>query len=142
MRIRVPWLFVGMTLIWPCLAGAETIVAHETEKIFYGNGRMEKFEGQFENTYYLDFDKNTLIRTRVYDYQSKKITPDETVYHIEKTLRSDPSNAVRYNLQPVIRAVGHPDKDSVQTILIKEDEVETVTATADGFVLSRAKKLK
>ena len=135
-------LTMALALICPWAAHAETIVAHETEKYFYSEGKMQKFDGQYENTYYLNFDKDTLIRTRVYDYQTKKITPDETVYHIEKTLRSDPTNAARYSLQPVIRAVGHPDKDSVQTILIKEDGVETVTSTADGFVLSRARKLR
>ena len=90
-------------------AYAETIVAHETEKYFYNDGKMEKFEGQFENTYLLDMDNDTLTRTRVYDYQTKKITPDETVYQIEKTLKCHPTNVGRFGLPPVIRAVGRPD---------------------------------
>lgn len=121
---------------------AETIVAHETEKYFYKDGKMQKFEGQYENTYYLDMDKNILTRTRVYDYQTRKITPDETVYPLETELRSHPSNAPRFSLPPMIRAVGRPDKDSVQTVAIDDDFVTTSTSTADTYVVSRAKRLK
>lgn len=129
-------------LILPRMAFAETIVAHETEKYFYRDGKVQKFEGQYENTYYLDLDKNTLTRTRIYDYQTRKITPDETVYALETGLRSHPTNSTRYGLTPVIRAVGRPDKDSVQTVMIDDDFVTTSTATPDTFILSRAKRLK
>ena len=123
-------------------ARAETIVSHETEKFFYKEGKMQKFDGQYENTYYLDMDKNILTRTRIYDYQTRKITPDETVYPLETDLRSHPTNAAHFSLPPVIRAVGRPDKDSVQTVTIDDDFVTTSTSTAGIFVISRAKRLK
>ena len=129
-------------LILPAGANAETIVTHETEKYFYKDGKMEKFDGQYENTYFLDMDKNTLTRTRVYDYRTRRITPDETVYPLETDLRSHPTNAARYSLTPVIRAVGRPDKDSVQTVMIDDDFVTTGTSTADTYVISRSKRLK
>ncbi len=134
--------FLTTFLVLPKTAFAETIVAHETEKYFYKDGTMEKFDGQYENTYYLDIDKNTLTRTRVYDYQTRKITPDETVYPLETDLKSHPTNAARFSLSPVIRAVGRPDKDSVQTVTIDDDFVTTSTSTADTYVFSRAKRLK
>ena len=137
-------ILLALVGLWlePLAARAETIVTHETEKYFYSDGKMQKFDGQFENTYYLDFDKQTLTRTRMYDCQSKKIMPDETVYQLESTLRSHPTNAAHFNLQPVIRGIGRPDKDSVQVITIDDDSVTTSTSTADTFVISRANRLK
>ena len=128
--------------LYPSAAHAETIVAHETEKYFYSDGKMEKFDGQYENTYYLDLEKGTLTRTRVYDYQTKKITPDETVYQIETSLRSHPTHASHFGLAQVIRAVGLPDKDSVEIVSMDDDFVTTSTATAGNFVVSRARRLK
>ena len=129
-------------LIFPKTVLAETIVAHETEKYFYKDGNMKKFEGQYENTYYLDMEKGTLTRTRVYDYQTRKITPDETVYQLETTLRSHPTHAIHFGLSQVIRGVGRPDKDSVEIVSIDDDFVTVSTSTADNFVMSRAKRLK
>ncbi len=83
-----------------------------------------------------------MTRTRVYDYQTRKITPDETVYPLETTLRSHPTNSVRFGLPPVIRAVGRPDKDSVQTVMIDDDFGTTSTAAAGSYIISRAKRLK
>src|SRR3989338_2584126 len=120
--------FVCMT-VFVGVARAETIVTHEEEKYFYQEGKIQRFEGQYENTYQLDLEKDELIRTRIYDYQTKEIIPDETVYHIEKDLKSHPTTAFRYSLEPMIRAVGQPDKDSVETIMIQNDVVETATST-------------
>lgn len=128
---------------WAGAAHAGTVVAHETEKYYYEEGRMQKFEGQFENTYFIDVPKNTLVRTRVYDYQAKRITPDETVYKIEKGLQSDPTNAARFAApRAVIRAVGNPDPDSVEILVIDDDNVHSVRSTPSQIIISRAKRLK
>ena len=137
-------VLLALVGLWlqPSAARAETIVAHETEKYFYNDGRLEKFDGQWENTYYMDLEKGTLTRTRVYDYQTKKIRPDETVYEIDTALRSHPTHSIRYDLPPVIRGVGRPDPDSVEIITIEDDFVTTSTSTAKSFVVSRANRLK
>ncbi len=139
---RITALALVLLVALPATASAATIVAHEDEKYFYRDGRMEKFEGQFENTYLLDLGKDTLIRTRVYDYQTKKITPDETVYQIQKDLSSHPANSARFGLAPFLRAVGHPNADTVEILIIKDDFVQSVQATADNIVVSRSRRLK
>ncbi|PIU39769.1 MAG: hypothetical protein COT00_05220 [Candidatus Omnitrophica bacterium CG07_land_8_20_14_0_80_50_8] len=142
MQRKIILLAIAGLWFLPLAAHAETIVAHETEKYFYKDGEMKKFEGQYENTYYLDMDKWTLTRTRVYDYQIRKIKPDDTVYEVDTTLRSHPVHAVHYSLPPVIRGVGRPNDDSVETVAIDDDFVTTSTSTAGTLVISRAKRLK
>ena len=121
---------------------SQTIVAHETDRYFYKDGKVQRFEGQFEYTYYLDLDKETLTRTRVYDTMSRKITPDETVYHIEQQLLSYPGSSDRYSLTPVIRAYGQTDADTVELLAIEEHFVNVVSSSTNEFVISRAKRLK
>lgn len=123
-------------------AADETIVAHETERYFYKDGRLLKLEGQFETTYYLDLDKDTLTRTRVYDFLNRKITPDETVYHMDRQLLSHPSNADRYILRPVLRAVGQPGADTLEMLVIEDKFVETVASSADELMISRARRIR
>ena len=123
-------------------AASQTIVAHETDRYFYKDGQVKRYEGQYENTYFLDLDKDILTRTRVYDFQTKKITPDETVYHIEKQLLSHPTNAERYILPPVIRAVGQTNADTVEILSIEEGFVNSSSSSTNEIVLSRAKRLK
>ena len=123
-------------------AETQTIVTHETERYFYRGGRMEKFDGQFEYTYLLDTDKETLIRTRIYDYQTKKITPDETVYQVQKQLRSHPDRSMRYALPTVIRAFGQTDVDTVELLSIEDSNVTFAKSTSDEMMISRAKRLK
>ena len=125
----------------PAEAG-ETVVAKETDRYFYKDGRILRYEGQFEYTYYLDLDKDTLTRTRVYDAVNRKVTPDETVYHIEKQLLSHPSNSERYVLTPVIRAVGQTNADSVELLAVEEHFVNIVSSSNNELVISRAKRLK
>ena len=139
-RIAIVLMFISLAFL--PFAFAETIVSHENEKYFFKDGKMEKFEGQYENTYHLNLENNRLTRTRVYDYQSKLITPDETVYQIESTLKSHPTNAARFGVPPLIRAVGRPGKDTVEIILIEDDFVTTSTSMAGTFIFSRAKRLK
>ena len=123
-------------------ASSETIVTHETERYFYKDGRMLKLANQFEYTYFLDLDQDTLTRTRVYDFLNKKITPDETVYHIEKQLLSHPSNAERYILKPVVRAVGQTNADAVEILSVGESFVEMVSSSADEWVISRGRRVR
>lgn len=120
----------------------ETIVTHETDRYFYKDGRMVKLDNQFEVTYFLDLDKDTLTRTRVYDFLNNKITPDETVYHLERQMLSHPSNSERYILKPVIRAIAQPGADSMELLVIEEKAVESVTSTADELLISRGKRIR
>ena len=83
-----------------------------------------------------------LTRTRVYDFLNKKITPDETVYHVEHQLLSHPTNADRYILRPVIRAVGQPSADSLELLVIEDDFVEALTSNADELVISRSRRIR
>ena len=132
-----------MTLIIsPVWAANQTIVAHETDRYFYKDGRVIRYEGQYENTYFLDLDRDTLTRTRVYDFLNKKITPDETVYHIEKQLLSHPANSERYILPPVVRAVGQTNADTLEILTIEEGFVNAAASSTNEIVLSRAKRLK
>lgn len=120
-----------------------TIVSHETEKWFCKEGKMERFEGQYENTYHLDLSKNTLVRTRVYDYRSKKILPDDTQYQIQSQLNSHPTNAARFaRPQAIVRAFGQPSPDAVELLVIREDTVESTLSTPGQLVVSNAKRLK
>ncbi len=120
----------------------ETVVTHETERLFYKDGRLLKLQGQFEMTYLLDLDKNTMTRTRIYDFLNNKITPDETVYHLERQLLSHPTNADRYALKPVVRAVGQTSADVLEMVVIEEKFVEAATSTADELVVSRARRIR
>jgi hypothetical protein len=121
---------------------ASTIVAHEEVKYFLRDGKMEKYEGHLEYTYFLDLEKNQLIRTRIYDYQTKKITPDETVYQIQSQLNSHPFNADRYGVTPSIRAFGQPDADTSELLVIKNDVVESMVSSPRSVIVSHFKRLK
>lgn len=120
----------------------DTIVTHETERLFYKDGRLLKLQGQYEMTYLLDLDKDSLIRTRVYDFLNDKITPDETVYHMERQFLSHPTNADRYILKPVVRAVGQTSADTLEMLVIEDKFVEAVTSSNDEIVVSRARRIR
>lgn len=144
MRIRV--LAAAAALLF-CPASVraeagETIVTHETSRYFYKDGQMLKLDSQFEMTYHLDLANDTLTRTRIYDFLNKKITPDETVYHIEQQLLSHPTNAERYVLKPVVRAVGQSGADTVELLVIEEGFVDSVVSSADELVVSRSRRMR
>ena len=124
------------------VSAGQTIVAHETDRYFYKDGKVLRYEGQYESTYFLDLDRDTLTRTRVYDFLNKKIAPDETVYHIEKQLLSHPTNSERYILPPVIRAVGQTNADTLEILTIEDGFVNAATSSTNEIVLSRARRLK
>ena len=121
---------------------AQTIVTHETEKYFYKDGFMEKFDGQYEYTYLVDLEHGIVTRTRIYDYQTKKITPDETAYHVEKELNSYPTQSPRYTLPPMIKATAQTGPDDVELLVIEEDYAHTALSSGRQLVISRAKRLK
>ena len=133
--LSLSWAFAGQ-------ASAETIVTHETERHFYKDGHLMKLDNQFEVTYLLDLDNDSLTRTRVYDFLNKKITPDETVYHIERQLLSHPTNSERYVLKPVVRAVGQTSADTLEMLVIEEGFVETVSSNGSELVLSRGRRIR
>ena len=120
----------------------QTVVAQETDRYFYKDGKVLRYEGQFEYTYFLDLDKDILTRTRVFDSGSKKVTPDETVYHIEKQLLSHPLNSERYSLPPVLRALGQTDADTVELVAIEDRFVNIFSSSGSEMVVSRCKRLK
>ena len=135
-------LFIVSLLFCQTAFAAQTIVTHETERYFYKDGHMEKYDGQFEYTYLMDLDQGTLTRTRIYDYQSRKITPDETVYRVEKELYSYPLKSPRYNLPPMIKATAQTGSDNVELLVIEEDYAHATLSSGRQLVISRAKRLK
>ena len=143
MKIENKALFIVLPVILLCqgFADAQTIVTHETEKYFYQDGRMEKFDGQYENTYLLDAEQEKLTRTRVYDYQKKEVRPDNTVYAIDTLMDSHPRQASKHNLPPVITAVGKPSDNSAEVLVIRADSVESSMAEGDRLIVSRAERL-
>ena len=120
----------------------QTIVTHETERYFYKNGFMEKYDGQYEYTYLVDLENGKLTRTRIYDYQTRKITPDETVYRVEKEINSYPTQSPRYNLPPMIKATAQTGSDDVELLVIEEDFVHSALSSGRQLIVSRAKRLK
>ncbi len=141
MRNSLFFLAAFLAISGPAFAEVQTIVSHEEEKYFYAGTEMRKYEGQFENTYLLDIAKGTLIRTRIYDYQTKKITADDTIYRIETGLDSDPTNALRYSVPPLIRATGNPGTNSLELLIIRPDTVITALSTPTELVVSRSRRL-
>lgn len=134
-------LIIACLLVAAPAAQADTLVAHEIEKYFYKDGKMEKFEGQYEYSFYVDLEKKTFTRTRVYDYQNRHIRPDETPYEIYGELNSHPGTAARYNLEPLIRAVGKPDEDTVETLIVGSEYVHSLRSTGNTLTITRLKRL-
>jgi hypothetical protein len=135
------FLFSVLCFLNPAFA-SDTIVTHEIERLFYKEGRLLKLQGQYEMTYYMDLDKDMLTRTRIYDFLNDKITPDETVYHLERQLLSHPTNADRYILTPVVRAVGQTSADTLEMLVIEDKFAEAVTSSSDELVISRARRIR
>jgi len=123
----------------PVIAG-ETITAREIEGFFYADGKMKRYEGQFEITYYIE--GKTITRTRVYDYRKNKIIPDDTIYYIQDQLTSHPGNK-KDELGPVvIRAIGQPGVDAIEILAVGENYIQCVKSTSDYFVISRSRRIK
>ena len=118
----------------------ETINTQEVESYFYADGEMKRSKGQFEITYYLEGD--TVTRTRVYDLNKKQVIPDDTVYHIQRQLLSDPSQGSLLIGEPIIRAIGQPGLDAVEILMIGDTFIQSVKSALDYFVISRQKRIK
>ncbi len=144
MKMLKPALILSFLFLVPAAAQAanQTIVTHETDRYFYKDGKVLRYEPQYEYTYFLDLDKDVLTRTRIFDFLNKKITPDETVYHIERQLLSHPSNSERYVLPPVIRAVGQASADTIEVLVIEDGFVNSSSSSGNEIILSRARRLK
>ncbi|MDP3030279.1 MAG: hypothetical protein Q8O04_12490 [Deltaproteobacteria bacterium] len=117
----------------------QTIVAREVEGYFYSEGKMEKTPGQFENTYY--YEGNTIKRVKVHDFKNKSTEEDDTVYHVQRQLLSDPGINISLS-EPVIRAIGQPGMDAVEILVVGEKYIQAVKSTSSYFVISRFKRIK
>lgn len=122
-------------------AWGATVVARETDKYFLKTGKMTRYDGQFETTYEVDLEKGVVRRMRLYDFNARQIVPDDTVYQIEKDLLSMPGKHNRYILPPVVRAVGKPDADSVEILVIEETAVTTARSTSNQLIVSYGRRL-
>ena len=133
-------LFLVCQVTW----AGETIIGQEVESYFYADGEMKQSKGQFEITYYLEGD--TVTRTRVYHLIKKEVSPDDTVYRIQRQLWSDPTKPDSLfstaDGKPVIRAVGQPGFDAIEILVIGETFIQSVKSTDYYFVISRYKRIK
>ena len=117
----------------------QTIVAREVEGYFYSDGKMEKTPGQFENTYY--YEGNTIKKIKVHDFKIKKTEEDDTIYHVQRQLISDPGINMSVS-DPVIRAIGQPGMDAVEILVVGEKYIQAVKSTSSYFVINRFKRIK
>lgn len=133
---------IVLVVLLACRAAfaGETITAQEVEGYFYADGEMKRSKGQFEITYYIE--GNTVTRTRVYDFDKKKVIPDDTVYQIQRQLLSDPTRGASLSGKPIIRAIGQPGLDAVEILTIGDTFIQSVKSTSDYFVISRLKRIK
>lgn len=118
----------------------ETITAQEVEGYLYADGEMKRSKGQFEITYYIE--GNSVTRTRVYDFDKKKVIPDNSVYQIQYQLLSDPTRGASLSGKPIIRAIGQPGIDAMEILTIGDTFIQSVKSTSDYFVISRLKRIK
>lgn len=133
------WLLSWFFL--PSATAGQTISTREMQGFFYADGKMEKSDPQFEITYFIEGDKIT--RTRVYDFKNKKVIPDNTAYQILRHLSSDPSAPIHeadkaLGGKDVLRAIGEPGMDAVETLVITKDAVASYKSTSDYMVISRS----
>ena len=106
---------------------------------------MKKSEPQFEITYFINGD--SITRTRVYDFKKKEVIPDNTTYNIQRQLFSDvlsPMHEADKALggKDVIRAIGQPGMDAVETVVISGDYINSYKSTSDYLVISRQKIIR
>ncbi|MDZ4209981.1 MAG: hypothetical protein U1C56_02270 [Candidatus Curtissbacteria bacterium] len=137
-------ILILVFLLVPCRFAicGETIHTKEVESFFYADGKMERSEGNFEITYYLEGD--SITRTRVFNLSKKEVIPDDTVYYRQSKLNSDPKSPLHLSTfdNAVIRAIGQPGTDAVEILSITDDFVLSCKSTNDYFVISRAKRIK
>ncbi len=134
-------LIVAISLLFPAdVYAGQTISTKEVQGFFYADGKMEKSEPCFEITYYIEGD--TITRTRVYDFKKKQVIPDNTVYQVQRQMTSDPNNPASQSNkalggQDVVRAIGQPGMDAIETLVIAGKNVNSYKSTGDYLVISR-----
>jgi hypothetical protein len=124
----------------PAFCG-QTIYAKETKGVFYQNGKIKQTEGQFENTYLLE--DNKIIRTLVFNKNTKETISDNTIYTIHRGLSSDPTKNMPGH-KYIIRALGQPGTDAIEILVINFDknQMESIKSTSDYFVISHYQIIK
>ena len=135
--LTIIWIFLGIAPEYGVCG--QTIVAREVEGYFYSDGKMEKTPGQFENTYY--YDGNTIKRIIVHDFKNKKTEEDDTIYHVQRQLMSDPGMNMLVS-ETIIRAIGQPGMDAVEILVVGEKYIQAVKSTSSYFVINRFKRIK
>lgn len=144
---RIAVLLTGLLVLPSLVYGQQTVVGVEVESYFYADGEMKREAGRFENTYLVQEDR--IIRTRVYDQTKKEVIPDNTTYLIMEHLVSHPKRFPSVGEKrrvgewaAVIRAVGEPGSDAVETVVIGSDFIQTCKSASDYFVISRFRRIK
>jgi hypothetical protein len=122
--------------------GGETIYAKEIEYFMYKDGKMTRSDGEFEVTYFIEGDK--IRRTRVYNLMKNEVIPDDSIYHIQRQLWSDPQLNLSLQNKRVIRAIGQPGTDAIEILSIEFNGyfLQSVRSYSDYFVISRYRIIK
>ena len=114
----------------------EMMTFRELESYSYADGKMVRSEGRFEIVYFMEGD--TITRIRVGDLKNNEIHYDKTVYHIDRKLRSDPTQGHA----GVIRAIGRTGIDGVEILSITDQFMVSVKSISDYLEISRSKRIK
>jgi len=67
---------------------------------------------------------------------------DTTKFYIERQLRSDPTKGLAIHRAGVVRAIGRPGIDGVESLSVTEEFMVSVKSTSDCFEISRSKRIK
>lgn len=138
---RLSTIITLMTLLGAgFVCAGEMMTFREQESYFYADGKMERSEGRFESIYFMEGD--TIARIRVMDLKNNEIHYDNSTFHIERKLRSDPSKGLAIRGKGVVRAVGRSGIDGVEILSITEEFMVSVKSTSDYFEISRSKRVK
>jgi hypothetical protein len=147
---KIAWLFdmarLSSVIVLLTLIGAgfvcagEIVTFQELESYFYVDGKLERSEGRFESSYYIE--GNTITRIRVTDLKNNEIQFDKTTFSIDRNLRSDPTKGLGLQGKGVVRATGRCGIDGVEMLSITEQFLVSVRSTSDFFEISRSKRIK
>ena len=132
----IPLIASIMLLGTDPLCAQEMMTFRELESYSYADGKMVRSEGRFEIVYFMEGD--TITRIRVGDLKNNEIHYDKTVYHIDRKLRSDPTQGHA----GVIRAIGRTGIDGVEILSISDQFMVSVKSISDYLEISRSKRIK
>ena len=133
-------VLTALLLIGTVCEAEEMMAFQEVESYTYANDEMQRSEGRFEAVYFLDGD--TITRIRIMDLKNNEIYYDKTTFHIDRTLRSDPTKVPAIKAKPVIRAVGRFGIDGVEILSITDQFMVSVKSISDYFEISRSRRIK